>query len=360
MFSTSWPDLILINLDIGIATITNPPALLNTVPAETIGGPSQAPQSCNFCVLVADVAGLVWYSEIFLNTAATAVVGIGVGNGTQPRTTRTSIIQNEAQITFNPAEVADATGPAALTAVQFEPSITISGATLTSPTAYNVFTGYTITSAYLSEGNCVTTTQTRDLSVAYSEILSTSSGRIYINEEGEQSFIDFLGFTTCSEGGESVVPTVLAQVSNVTTSTTMFFSGGALAAATSLAPTTNPTTKLPVRTTTLTDVLTTLTATLSGSSTITPPPGSARIPEIVLGNSTLTPNKYPVPLPILPGNNSFPAPTASGVGNGSGVGTIGTGPSITPYLGDAPSWRSGSSLWGCGLLAFVVLIGWIL
>lgn len=130
MFATSSPDLVLINPDIGIATITNPPALLATEPAETTGGPSQAPESCNFCVLVADVAGLIWYSEIFLNTAATAVVGIGVGNGTLPRTTRTSIIRNEAQITFNPAEVADATGPAALTAVQFEPSITIGGATL--------------------------------------------------------------------------------------------------------------------------------------------------------------------------------------------------------------------------------------
>lgn len=129
MFSTSSPDCRLINPDIGIVTVTNPPALLATA-AATFGGPSQAPQSCNFCVLVADVAGLVWYSEIFLNTAATAVIGIGVGNGTQARTTRTSIIRNEAQITFNPAEVADATDPAALTAIQFEPSITVSGAVL--------------------------------------------------------------------------------------------------------------------------------------------------------------------------------------------------------------------------------------
>ena len=81
---------------------------------------------CGQCQLVADVAGLVWYSQVFINDAATNLVQVGVNNAS--RTTRTSLIQNEGEFTYNPA-ASDAVG-GALTQVNFEPSVTVAGAVL--------------------------------------------------------------------------------------------------------------------------------------------------------------------------------------------------------------------------------------
>lgn len=121
--------------------------------------------------------------------------------------------------------------------------------TRTSPTAYNVFTGtiyghviegpsvadisaaYSITSAFLSNGVCVTTSGSAiPVSPAYSEILSSANGRVTLDANGQQSFIDYLGFSTCSAGGENVVATALVQVLNTTTTTTSTFSNVPLAA----------------------------------------------------------------------------------------------------------------------------------
>ncbi len=74
------------------------------------------------------VAGLVWYSQIFINTAATAVVSVGIGNGT--RATRTSVLQNEGAFTFNPGGTA---GPGALTQLNFESTAVVAGAQLFVP-----------------------------------------------------------------------------------------------------------------------------------------------------------------------------------------------------------------------------------
>lgn len=71
------------------------------------------------------VAGLVWYSEVFINTAATAVVSVGVVNGT--RATRTSLLRNEGAFTFNPGGTA---GPGALTQINFQPTVIVGGAQL--------------------------------------------------------------------------------------------------------------------------------------------------------------------------------------------------------------------------------------
>ena len=119
----------------------------------------------------------------------------------------------------------------------------------TSPTAYNVFTGmshdnilgeptftdissaYSITSAYSSGGVCITTSGSAiQVSPAYSEILSSANGRVTLDANGQQSFIDHLGFTTCSGGGENVVATALVQVTNTTATTTSTFSNVPLAA----------------------------------------------------------------------------------------------------------------------------------
>lgn len=164
---------------------------------------------------------------------------------------------------------------------------------------------------------------------------------------------------------------VLAPVSNLTATTTMFGSGVALAAQTTmtLAPTTNPISPLPLRTTTMTDVLTTLTATLQGSSTITPAAsftGSANAPNIVIGNLTITPNGNPIGLPFILGNATAitvsTGPGATGTGyviSGNFTGNTSSNATI-PFVGDAYSWRSGTSLWGSSLLVFLLAIGWIL
>lgn len=85
-----------------------------------------------------DVAGLVWYSEVFINTAATAHVSVGVANGSTATASRTSVVQNEGDFTFYPV---GPTENAALTQVNYEPTVNVGGAILSSPTAYNVFTG---------------------------------------------------------------------------------------------------------------------------------------------------------------------------------------------------------------------------
>ena len=119
----------------------------------------------------------------------------------------------------------------------------------TSPTAYNVFTGtvsasfqrttladesvaYSITSAYTSNGICVTTSGPPiQVSPAYSETLTSANGRVTLDVNGQQSFIDYLGFSTCSGGGENVIPTALIQVQNTTMTTTSSFTNVPLAAA---------------------------------------------------------------------------------------------------------------------------------
>lgn len=101
------------------------------VPAEPqLAEPASAAPSCGGCYVVADVGAIVWYSDVFINTAATAVVGVAMGNGS--RTTRTSIIQNEVPFTIEPSELvtaADGT-PLALTNVPYEPTVTVNGAVL--------------------------------------------------------------------------------------------------------------------------------------------------------------------------------------------------------------------------------------
>ncbi len=89
----------------------------------------------------------------------------------------------------------------------------------------------------MSNGACVTTSGTAFvLSSAYTQTLPSANGQVTLDAAGEQSFIDSLGFTTCSGGGEIVVPTALVQVKNLTSTTTITRSSVSLAAAMSLAP----------------------------------------------------------------------------------------------------------------------------
>lgn len=96
----------------------------------------------------------------------------------------------------------------------------------------NVCVAYSITSAYMTNGVCVTTSGAPvKLSSAYTETLVSANGQVVLDANGEKAFIDFLGFSTCSGGGENVGATALIQVSNTTTTTTSTFSNVPLAAA---------------------------------------------------------------------------------------------------------------------------------
>ena len=119
----------------------------------------------------------------------------------------------------------------------------------TSPTAYNVFTGesrcierskpalilfiaYSITSAYESNGVCITTSgQPIKLSSAYSEILSAADGKVTLDANGQKQFVDYLGFSTCSVASANIGATALLQVTNTTATQTSTFSNVPLAAA---------------------------------------------------------------------------------------------------------------------------------
>lgn len=294
--------------------------------ASDLAGPANAASpGCGGCYLVADVAGVVWYQEVFINTAATAVVSVGVGNGTSA--TRTSIQQNEGQLTVgNPS----ATGASvALTQINFQPTANVGGAQLTSPTAYNVFTAYSITSAYSSNGLCVTTSGSAiPVSPAYSEILSSANGRVTLDANGQQSFIDHLGFSTCSGGGENVVATALLQVLNTTATTTSTFSNvplAAVVASLTIAPQSFPA-AAPGATTT------------APSTTVFP---SVGVPEIVIGNQTVTPSPNPIGLSIF--NGTFTGHPITATANGVAYPTGGNYTTPELFQGTAP--LSGADAW---------------
>ena len=182
---------------------------------------------CNACYVIADVAALVWYSEVFAQTVATEMVSVGMGNGS--RATSTSIVSNFAPVSINAGAGG---GGAIIQTVDYSDSVTLNGATLVSPTAYNVFTAYSVTSQVMSGGLCSTVSGARQtLSSAYSETLAAASGRVVLDQNGEAQFINFLGFSSCSAGGVNIVPTALAPVSQASAPTTMSFSSGSPIAA---------------------------------------------------------------------------------------------------------------------------------
>ncbi len=99
-----------------------------------------------------------------------------------------------------------------------------------SPTAYDVFQGYTLTSEFLSDGSCRTVTNAPStLPSPFVQTAVQSDGAVFFNAEGEQRFLDFLSLNNCTPRGEVVAPKVVAQVQNITVETTRFRTGGALA-----------------------------------------------------------------------------------------------------------------------------------
>lgn len=354
-------------------TITDAPNVLGSVLPDLNGAASASSGGCDACYIVADVAALVWYSEAFINTAATQFVDVRVGsNGT--RSTRTSVVSSEAPFTYDPARISSASMQnLALTPVDYAPSATVSGAVLTSPTAYNVFSAYSITSAHLSNGRCVTTSGSAvQVNPAYSEALPSASGRVSLDAAGQQAFINHLGFSTCSGGGEHVAGGALIPVATLTASSTRTFSGASLAAV-SLAASTNPSSQpsnpSPANVVTLTEVMssTTVTATLTGTAV---PGNSVSAPVIVAGSTTIKPTAQAVSLPViappsgslLHGNTTLtvgPSGTVVGTSPASGTGSYTTGNGSVPFTGEAANWKSGrvwSSLLGTCLAGVLVAV----
>ncbi|MCJ1327199.1 hypothetical protein MMC10_003866 [Thelotrema lepadinum] len=170
--------------------------------------------TCGGCYVIADVAGVVFGNEVV--QTATNVVSVGTGkNGTQ---ITTSFVQQGGEFSFNPSglitgspgEVAFATGTV----------ITVGGATLTSPTAYNVFTGYRITSIIPSGGQCITSAlPSSSVSPAFSVTIPANPGPEFIFE-AEQSFIDHVGGVTCAAAGASISMTTQIPIGQTTVALT--------------------------------------------------------------------------------------------------------------------------------------------
>ena len=83
-----------------------------------------------------------------------------------------------------------------------------------------VFTAYSVTSAYLSGGYCITNSGSSiPLSSPYSVVTpAASADQNFLNYAG-LDFLDYLGFTTCSAGGGEPLVTPLSEFTNSTNPT---------------------------------------------------------------------------------------------------------------------------------------------
>lgn len=87
----------------------------------------------------------------------------------------------------------------------------------TSPTAYHYYSAYTITSHFTTtNGICTSTVQPFSLTAIYTAELSTVSGRVTIDPNAQQSFIEFLDFQTCSGATDNVSIGAVAHVEKIT------------------------------------------------------------------------------------------------------------------------------------------------
>ena len=68
------------------------------------------------------------------------------------------------------------------------------------------------------------------VSPAYSETLPSANGQVTLDVNGQQQFINHLGFSTCSGGGGSAAVSAILQVLNTTATTTTSVSNVPLAA----------------------------------------------------------------------------------------------------------------------------------
>lgn len=334
-------------------------ALGSALPAIT--GPSgEGPTTqCGGCYVVADVAGVVFGNQVINQTVAMEIVSIATGrNGSQ--STFTSFVQNVTPFTFGPTGLLGTASPVVPLTLAFESTIiTFSGVTLTSPTAYNVFTAYSVTSTILTNGAClVVSDPPMPVIPAVSVPVPTGTAPANFAFSALQSFIRIVGLPTCSPGGENPVQQTVTPVANITVTTT----------------TTGAFSFTPQPITISTSGITATETSITASSANSPlasivPPGVTLGPNsvvsatrtttvavqtvVIVANSSTTTATLSATIPvIIAANSTYPLPDGLGP-NVTIVPFVGRGATLNGDLGS--SWV----LWGSGVLA-IILAAWIL
>ena len=122
--------------------------------------------------------------------------------------------------------------------------------TISSTASYIVFTAYSITSGYSSEGLCVTTSGPPiSISPGYSILRPTSIPVSKFESIAGSSFLDYLGFKSCRSAGEVVTPIDLIPIT---------LANGSVSISELLPPANSTSTKAPI----------------SRNATVKPVPGS--------------------------------------------------------------------------------------
>jgi len=191
------------------------------IPAVTGGSNNGGNGDCGGCYVGADVAAIAFGSEVATATATNQII---VMPGMNSSFTTTSLVFDQGKFTFAPVTgvVGHASAPAKATPLNVDTStFVVSGVTLTSPTAYNVFTAYSVTSYEATNGGCrIVAGSARLLSSAFSVQVPQGVDYAQFVNEAERSFVSFLGLPTCSGGGENLTPTAIIPQTVVTTSQT--------------------------------------------------------------------------------------------------------------------------------------------
>ena len=203
-------------------------------------------------------------------------------------------------------------------------------------------------------------------------MLPSANGRVTLDANGQQSFIDFLGFSTCSGGGENVVPTALIQVTNTTTTMTSTFSNVPFAAIASLtiAPVSHGllwhslfslacSLKLICRSQQSSPASASAGAITGGPSTTIFP--SVGAPHIVVGNKTIIPTANPIALAVF--NGTFVG-TATNLAGGTSAIILPTGYNISsngtiiPFVGAGSLNRADAwiGVWGAAMIGLGALV----
>ncbi|MCJ1282519.1 hypothetical protein MMC26_001842 [Xylographa opegraphella] len=186
-------------LSASLPQVNTPIPITNSAPAPTF--------TCGGCYVVADVAGIEFGTETITQTRQ-GTVSIGLNY-----TTVISSTVGNTQFTVAPTGIL---GPGTL--FNYGTAFVYSSVTLTSPTAYDVFTAYSITSTILTNGACSVFFGTSiPLTSAFNYPRPLGSGSY--DEAAEQAFIDYIfnGLPTCLPGGinsvQSTVTPVVIQTS---------------------------------------------------------------------------------------------------------------------------------------------------
>ncbi|CAF9905493.1 MAG: hypothetical protein GOMPHAMPRED_003219 [Gomphillus americanus] len=204
------------------------PALAATVFAQGTALPDSVSASgvvvqtaCYPCFIVANVGQVIW-ADYTQTATESAVVSQGTGrNGTVITTT---LVQPAQAFSFDTTGLLSGTPVTGAYIPVSGTLLTISGATYTSPMAFNVFTAFTsFTQTANGDGSCVASPVTvSSLSTAI-RIPITQGAADFGVSAAELEFINSIGGAACAAGGVSLTSTVIVPT---TTSTTTVSTSG--------------------------------------------------------------------------------------------------------------------------------------